>query len=82
MKNNMNKKDIMTEAMLEHLVLQNAIEVEGFDPKTGETLYSITDKLKEVSPNIYYEMKMQFEDHIFEMAKMGPESIQWKLRLH
>lgn len=77
----MNKDKIMTEAMLEHLLLQNAISIEGFNEQTGETVYSITDKLKEVSPDIYYQMKIEFEDHMFEMIKRGPETMHWKVRL-
>jgi hypothetical protein len=78
----MNKNNIKTEAMLEHLLLQNAITVEGFDFKTGETLYQITDRLKDVAPEIYYQMKIEFEDHMFEMIKRGPESMQWRVRLY
>jgi hypothetical protein len=78
----MDKNHIKTEAMLEHLLLQNAIQVEGFDPLTGETHYSITDKLKDVAPDIYYEMRAEFEDRMFEMIKSGPESMQWRVRLH
>ena len=78
----MDKGFIKTEAMLEHLLLQNAIQIEGFDPLTGETFYTITDKLKEVSPEVYYQMKVEFEDHMFEMIKKGPESMQWRLRLN
>jgi hypothetical protein len=77
----MNKNIIKTEAMLEHLLLQNAIVVEGFDMETGETLYSITDKLKEVSPDIYYQMKIEFEDHMFKLIERGPMVMQWKVRL-
>jgi hypothetical protein len=77
----MNKNIIKTEAMLEHLLLQNAIVVEGFDMDTGETLYSITDKLKEVSPDIYYQMKIEFEDHMFKLIERGPMVMQWKVRL-
>ena len=77
----MNKDRIMTEAMLEHLLLQNAISIDGFDQQTGETIYSITDKMKEVSPDIYYQMKIEFEDHMFEMIKMGPKVMHWKVRL-
>lgn len=77
----MNKDKIMTEAMLEHLLLQNAISIEGFDQQTGETIYSITNKMKEVSPEIYYQMKIEFEDHMFEMVKKGPEVMHWKVRL-
>lgn len=74
----MNK--IMGEAMIEHLVLQNALTIDGYDQETGETIYGITNKLKEVSPDIYYQMKIQFEDHMFEMIQKGPEIMQWRLR--
>ena len=77
----MSKDIIKTQAMLEHLLLQNAISIEGFDMDTGETIYSITDKLKEVSPEIYYQMKVEFEDHMFQLIEKGPMSMQWKMRL-
>ena len=69
------------EALVEHLLLQGAINIEGLDPSTGETLYTVTDKMQEVSPDIYYEIKQQFEDHLFELAKVGPIAMQWKIRL-
>lgn len=68
------------EAMIEHLLMQNAIEFSGIDENTNEMLYSITDKLKEVSPVLYKDLKDQFEDHIFKLAKRGPESVVWKIR--
>jgi hypothetical protein len=77
----MNKNIIKTQAMLEHLILQNAVVIEGFDTETGETIYSVTDKLKEVSPDIYYQMKMEFEDHMFKLIDKGPISMQWKMRV-
>ena len=77
----MNKNIIKTQAMLEHLILQNAVVIEGFDTETGETIYSVTDKLKEVSPDIYYQMKMEFEDHMFKLIDKGPISMQWKIRV-
>jgi hypothetical protein len=77
----MNKNIIKTQAMLEHLILQNAVVIEGFDIETGETIYSVTDKLKEVSPDIYYQMKMEFEDHMFKLIDKGPISMQWKMRV-
>ncbi|NBX27402.1 MAG: hypothetical protein EBR55_04005 [Chitinophagia bacterium] len=73
--------DPKKEALVEHLLLQGAINIEGLDPSTGETLYTVTDKMQEVSPDIYYELKQQFEDHLFELAKMGPIVMQWKIRL-
>ena len=39
---------IKNQALMEHLVLQGALEVSGFDVDSGETLYTITDKLKTV----------------------------------
>jgi hypothetical protein len=77
----MDKSYIKTEAMLEHLLLQEAIVIEGFNLETGETTYSITEKLKEVSPDIYYQMKIEFEDHMFRLIEQGPMVMQWKVRL-
>ena len=37
------------QAMVEHLIMQGAIEMAGIDEK-GEMLYSITDKLELVNP--------------------------------
>lgn len=73
--------DIKTEAMIEHLILQNAIEISGFDEETGEMLYSITDKLEEVHPRLYKELKLDFERHMFEMIDQGPKIMQWRLKV-
>jgi len=73
--------DIKTEAMIEHLILQNAIEISGFDEETGEMLYSITDKLEEVHPRLYKELKVDFEKHMFELIDQGPKIMQWRLRV-
>lgn len=73
--------DIKTEAMIEHLILQNAIEISGFDEETGEMLYSITDKLEEVHPRLYKELKVDFEKHMFELIDQGPKVMQWRLRV-
>lgn len=72
--------DIRTEAMIEHLILQNALEIDGLDEETGEMLYSITDKLKEVHPGLYRELKGDFERHMFELIDQGPKIMQWRLR--
>jgi len=67
-----------TQAMLEHLILQNAVEISGIDNNTGELLYCITDKLKTVHPKLYRELKGDFEKHMFSMIDKGPEVMQWK----
>jgi len=69
------------EAMIEHLIFQGAINVESMDPITGETNYTINDKLKDVSPELYYELEQQFNDHIFELSQKGPMAMVWKIRL-
>lgn len=76
-----NITDPKAEAMLEHLILQGAIEISSIDPSSGETFYTITDKLKEVSPELYRQLENQFNNNIFEMIKRGPVAMEWKIRI-
>lgn len=71
--------NLKSEVMLEHLILQGAVEVSGIDNNTGEMIYSITDKLKEVNPEMYYYMEQDFRERMFEMIDQGPTIMQWKL---
>lgn len=73
-----NITDPKAEAMLEHLILQGAIEISGIDIDTGEMLYYVTDKLKSVHPKLYKQLKGDFEKHMFSMIDKGPEVMQWK----
>ena len=73
----MNLKD---QAMLEHLMLQGAVEFQGIDEQTGEMLYTITDKLKEVSPGVYDQLKDQYEHHMFQLIDQGPTRMTWRVR--
>lgn len=77
----MNSDQLKTQMMIEHLLLQNAIEISGIDEETNEMLYSITDKLKEVSPELYAGLKQDFERHMFEMIDQGPKVMQWRLSI-
>ena len=72
--------DIKTDALLEHLLLQGAIEIADIDIKTGETYYNITNKLQEIAPKIYKELEDQFENHLFILSQRGPKSMTWKIR--
>jgi len=72
---------IKTEAMLEHLMLQGAIEVSGFDLESGETLYTITDKLKSVSPDMYEDLDKIFKRNMYEMIDAGPKIMQWRINI-
>ena len=68
-----------SQALLEHLIVQGAIEISGID-QSGEMTYSITDKLQEVHPELYMELKDEFEFNMFEMIHAGPKIMTWKIR--
>ena len=68
--------NIKNQALLEHLIVQGAIEMSGID-QNGEMTYSITDKLQEVHPELYTELKDEFEYNMFEMLLHGCLS-QWR----
>lgn len=72
--------DAKTNALIEHLVLQGGIEIADIDLDTGETYYNITDKLKEIAPEIYQELEDQFKHHLFVLDKKGPKSMTWRIR--
>ena len=48
-----NKED----ELIKNLILQGALEVAGVDSETGEFLYAITSRMKEIMPDMY-------EDHL------------------
>ena len=72
--------DARTNALVEHLVLQGGIEIADIDLDTGETYYNITDKLKEIAPELYQELEDQFKHHLFIINKRGPQSMTWRIR--
>jgi hypothetical protein len=69
-----------TNALVEHLVLQGGLEISDIDLETGETYYNITDKLKELAPELYQELEDQFKHHLFILDKRGPKSMTWRIR--
>lgn len=73
-------QELQKEAMVEHLLIQNAIQFAGIDSDTGEMLYSITDKLEEVNPNLYEQLRDQYEDHMFELIRRGPKTMTWRIK--
>jgi hypothetical protein len=72
--------DLKKDAMVEHLIMQGAIQFAGIDNETGEMTYSITDKLEEVNPYLYEQLRDQYEDHMFEMIRRGPQTMTWRLK--
>lgn len=47
----------------------------------GNVLYSITDKLQQVHPRLYAELKEQYEDHMFKLIKRGPSTMNWRINV-
>jgi hypothetical protein len=57
--------------MLEYLILQGAVEVAGIDSETGEPLFSFTDKLEKIAPEIFKNVMEQFYKEILELWQDG-----------
>jgi len=72
---------IKNQALMEHLVLQGALEVSGFDVDSGETLYTITDKLKTVYPDMYEDLEQTFKYNMYQMIDAGPKIMQWRINV-
>lgn len=72
--------NLKSQMMIEHLIIQGAIEMAGIDDK-GEMLYSITDKLELVNPGLYADLTEQYKHHMLQMIKQGPKTMNWRLRV-
>ena len=46
---------------IDALILNGALEVAAIDMETGEALYKFTDKLKEISPELYETQQAMFQ---------------------
>jgi hypothetical protein len=71
--------DAKSQALLDHLINQGAIQISDIDDN-GEIVYSITDKLQEVHPELYLELRDEFEYNMFEMINQGPKIMNWRIR--
>jgi hypothetical protein len=71
--------DVKSQALLDHLINQGAIQISDID-SNGEIVYSITDKLQEVHPELYLELRDEFEHNMFEMINQGPKIMNWRIR--
>jgi hypothetical protein len=59
------------DAIIDDLILQGALEVVGIDGQTGEFLYSITSKLKEIMPELYDEHMNSVNKGIMDLWEKG-----------
>jgi hypothetical protein len=71
--------DAKSQSLLDHLINQGAIQISDIDIN-GEIVYSITDKLQEVHPELYLELRDEFEHNMFEMINQGPKIMNWRIR--
>jgi hypothetical protein len=63
------------EDKIEELILAGAVEVAGIDAKTGEFLYSFTDKIAEIDPEIARHSEMMFNQTLAFLWERGFLSI-------
>ncbi len=63
----MNDDDLI----LEELILQGAVEIAGLDMETGEPLYNITQKMKDVNPDLHNEFVNYFSSEAMALWEFG-----------
>jgi hypothetical protein len=59
------------EDMIDFLILNGALEASGVHEETGELLFSFTEKLEEVSPEIFKKLTDAFQLEVLELWKEG-----------
>lgn len=57
--------------MVEELILDGSIEPFGIDNETGEFLYSFTDKLKELHPELHNNFNNHFYSSVISLWEKG-----------
>ena len=57
--------------VLDDLVQQGALEIVGIDSKTGDFLYTFTEKLADINPNFYNAMLDDFHSSIMRLWEYG-----------
>jgi hypothetical protein len=61
----------MDDKYFEDLILKGAVEFSGIDSETGEMLYSFTDKLESVAPEIFEAYNEEFYRQIMYLWEKG-----------
>ena len=57
--------------IVDNLILEGGIEFAGVDPETGEMLYSITSKIKDLMPDLYDEHLSFVNDELMSLWQKG-----------
>ena len=58
-------------SMVDDLILQGALEVSAIDMESGEILYNFTEKLKDVSPELYTQYISEINGAIMTLWQGG-----------
>ena len=61
---------------MEELILSGAVEVSGIDKDSGEFLYSFTEKLAEVMPELFASKVAFIQDQLMFFYEVGMVDIQ------
>lgn len=56
---------------IEALILNGALEISAMDMDTGEPLYKFTEKLKDISPELYETQQAMFQEEIMSLWQDG-----------
>jgi hypothetical protein len=57
--------------IIDALILQGALSIEGIDEKTGQMIFSVTDKMKEIAPEIYDEFAEALHKTVLSLWEKG-----------
>jgi hypothetical protein len=61
---------------MEELILSGAVEVSGIDNESGEFLYSFTEKLQEVMPDLFANKVAFIQEQLMYFFEVGMVDIQ------
>jgi hypothetical protein len=59
------------DALIDDLILAGALEIAGIDDKNGEFLYNMTNKMKDLMPELYEEHLSQINQEIMKLWENG-----------
>jgi hypothetical protein len=59
------------DAFIDDLILAGALEIAGIDDRNGEFLYSITNKMKDLMPDLYEEHINHINEEIMKLWEKG-----------
>ena len=57
--------------LIDALILEGALKIEGIDEKTGQMIFSVTDKMKEIAPEVYNEFQESLYQTVLSLWEKG-----------